>query len=254
MRVELSDVSKYFGGLCALDGVSLHLGDGEVVALVGDNGAGKSTLIRIISGVHAPDGGSLVIDGEPVNLHSPNAARRNGIETVHQNLAVADNLDVAANLFLGRELTRGPLRRLDKRRMRRRAAEILDGFSIHVPSVRSLMRELSGGQRQGVAIGRAIGWGSRLIVMDEPTAALGVQETARVEELVHRMRIEGLGILIVSHNLEQVFRVSNRIYVLRRGQLVGEVETAKTHGDEVVSLITGLKRSEVTAPPAAAPG
>ena len=247
MRVELEHITKTFGGVVAVDDVSLSLQRGEIVALVGDNGAGKSTLIRIISGVHAPDSGRVLIDGTDVHFHGPNDARHYGIETVHQNLAVADNLDVATNLFLGRELTRGPLRRLDKKRMRRRAAEILHGFGIHVPSVRSLMRELSGGQRQGVAIGRAIGWGSQLIVMDEPTAALGVQETARVEELLRRMRTEGLGILIVSHNLEQVFRVSDRIYVLRRGKLVGERTTAATHGDEVVSLITGLKQSDLTA-------
>lgn len=241
--LELRGVTKRFGGVTALEDIALHVAAGEVVAIVGDNGAGKSTLIKSVAGVHAPDQGTVAVAGRTVRFAKPTDAREHGIEVVYQDLALAPNLDVATNMFLGRELTHRPFGLLRKREMRRRAAEILDEFSIHIPSPRVLIQNLSGGQRQGVAIGRATHWGSRLVVMDEPTAALGVAETARVEEIIVRMRERGLAILVVSHDLEQVFRVCDRVYVLRRGRLAGERVVAESTGDEIVGLITGTAAS-----------
>ncbi|MCC5948029.1 MAG: sugar ABC transporter ATP-binding protein [Nitriliruptoraceae bacterium] len=238
--LELRSITKRFGGVTALSGVSLEVSRGEVVAIVGDNGAGKSTLIKSVAGVHSPEEGEIRIEGELVRFSEPNDSREYGIEVVYQDLALAPNLDIATNMFLGRELVRGPLQILRKREMRRQAQEILDEFKIRVPSVRATVRTLSGGQRQGVAIGRATHWGKRLVVMDEPTAALGVAETARVEAIIHRMRERGLAVLIVSHNLDQVFRVADRIYVMRRGSLAGHRTVSETTSNEIVSLITGL--------------
>ncbi|HEY8584580.1 MAG TPA: ATP-binding cassette domain-containing protein [Capillimicrobium sp.] len=239
--VRIEGVRKDFGAVVALEQVDLDVAAGEIVALVGDNGAGKSTLIKMIAGVHEPTRGRLVLDGQAVRLSSPNDSRRHGIEVVYQDLALADNQPVYMNMFLGRELVRGPLRRLDRARMASETAELLDELDIRVPSARVPIRELSGGQRQGVAIARATHWGERLILMDEPTAALGVQETARVEDTILKMKARGKAILIVSHSLDQVFRISDRICVLRRGQQVGVRTTADTDGDEIVSMITGLR-------------
>jgi simple sugar transport system ATP-binding protein len=239
--VRLDRVRKEFGAVVALEEVSLDVNAGEIVALVGDNGAGKSTLIKMIAGVHQPTSGEIVLDGEPVRLANPNDSRRHGIEVVYQDLALADNQPVYMNMFLGRELVRGPLRRLDRARMATETQQLLDELDVRIPSPRATIRDLSGGQRQGVAIGRATHWAERLVLMDEPTAALGVQETARVEEIIVRMRERGRAILIVSHSLDQVFRISDRICVLRRGRQVGVRETAKTDGDEIVAMITGLR-------------
>jgi len=239
--VRIEGVRKEFGALVALEEVTLDVRAGEIVALVGDNGAGKSTLIKLIAGVHQPTRGRLLLDGEPVRLAHPNDSRRHGIEVVFQDLALANNQPVYMNLFLGREIVRGPLRRLDRVRMAGETAALLDELDIRVPSVRLPIRSLSGGQRQGVAIARATHWGERLILMDEPTAALGVQETARVEDTIMRMRERGKAILIVSHSLDQVFRIADRICVLRRGSQVGVRATAETDGDEVVAMITGLR-------------
>ncbi|HEU4658677.1 MAG TPA: ATP-binding cassette domain-containing protein [Capillimicrobium sp.] len=239
--VRLEGVRKEFGAVVALERVDLDVNAGEIVALVGDNGAGKSTLIKIVAGVHEPTAGRVVLDGAPVRLANPNDSRRHGIEVVFQDLALADNQPVYMNMFLGRELVRGPLRRLDRAGMARETGELLDELDIRVPSPRVNIRALSGGQRQGVAIARATHWGERLILMDEPTAALGVQETARVEETILRMKERGKAILIVSHSLDQVFRISDRICVLRRGRQVGVKTTAETNGDEIVSMITGLR-------------
>jgi simple sugar transport system ATP-binding protein len=195
----------------------------------------------MIAGVHQPTRGDIVLDGEAVRLANPNDARRHGIEVVYQDLALADNQPVYMNMFLGRELVRGPLRRLDRARMAAETQRMLDELDVRIPSPRATIRDLSGGQRQGVAIGRATHWAQRLVLMDEPTAALGVQETARVEEIILRMRERGRAILIVSHSLDQVFRISDRICVLRRGQQVGVRETAQTDGDEIVAMITGLR-------------
>jgi simple sugar transport system ATP-binding protein len=239
--VRLDRVRKEFGAVVALQEVSLEVGAGEIVALVGDNGAGKSTLVKMIAGVHQPTSGEIVLDGKPVRLANPNDSRRQGIEVVFQDLALADNQPVYMNMFLGRELVRGPLRRLDRARMATETQQLLDDLDVRIPSPRATIRDLSGGQRQGVAIGRATHWAQRLVLMDEPTAALGVQETARVEEIILRMRDRGRAILIVSHSLDQVFRISDRICVLRRGAQVGVRETAGTSGDEIVALITGLR-------------
>lgn len=237
---------KRFGGVTALSGVSIEVRAGEVAAVVGDNGAGKSTLMKCVAGAMRPDGGTIEVCGSEVHFRDPREAREVGIEVVYQELALADDLDVSANLFLGREITRrvGPLRILDKRAMHSKAREIIEGFGVNLPSIKVNVRALSGGQRQGVAIGRAVSWGTRLVVMDEPTAALGVRETARIESVIQNLAAQGISVILVSHNLEQVFRASHRIYVLRRGHLVGTRRTAETNGDEIVALITGTKHDE----------
>jgi ABC-type sugar transport system ATPase subunit len=239
--VRLDRVRKEFGGVVALQEVTLDINPGEIVALVGDNGAGKSTLIKMIAGVHQPTSGQIVLEGEAVRLTNPNDSRAHGIEVVFQDLALADQQPVYMNMFLGRELVRGPLRRLDRDCMAAETQELLDELDVRIPSPHATIRDLSGGQRQGVAIGRATHWAERLVLMDEPTAALGVQETSRVEDIIMRMRERGRAILIVSHSLDQVFRISDRICVLRRGHQVGVRNTAETDGDEIVSMITGLR-------------
>lgn len=239
--VQLEQVRKEFGAVVALQEFTLDIRAGEIVALVGDNGAGKSTLIKMIAGVHQPTSGRIVLEGQPVRLSAPTDAREHGIEVVYQDLALADQQPVYMNLFLGRELVRGPLRRLDRDGMAEQTQRLLDELDIRVPSPRATIRDLSGGQRQGVAIARATHWAQRLVLMDEPTAALGVQETSRVEDIILRMRERGRAILIVSHSLDQVFRISDRICVLRRGQQVGKRRTRETTGDEIVSMITGLR-------------
>ena len=240
--LELRGITKRFGGVLALSDVSIEVREAEVVAIMGDNGAGKSTLMKAIAGVHAPTSGELLLGGEPKQFANPIGSRAEGIEVVYQDLALANAQPVYMNMFLGRELTkRGPF--LDKRRMREQTETILADLDIHVPSVALPVLNLSGGQRQGLAIGRATHWARRLVLLDEPTAALGLQETARVEQSIKRMRDRGLAVLIVSHNLDQVFRLADRIYVLRRGQLAGELSTKDATGDEVVTLITGSKAS-----------
>lgn len=240
VAVSLVGIRKTFGGVVALDDVSLEVGAGEVVALVGDNGAGKSTLVKVIAGVHQPDAGTVLVDDEPCSFSTARDSRAKGIEVVYQDLALAEHQEVYMNMFLGREISRTPLKLLDKRKMKRRTEEILDELDVHIPYSSAIVRNLSGGQRQGVAIGRAVHWAERLVLMDEPTAALGVQETSRVEDTIKKMRTRGLAVLLVSHNLEQVFRLADRIYVLRRGRMVGDREVAATTGDEIVSMITGL--------------
>jgi simple sugar transport system ATP-binding protein len=238
--IHLDGIRKEFGAIVALERVDLDVEPGEIVALVGDNGAGKSTLVKIVAGVYQPTSGSVVLDGEPVRFSGPSDAQRHGIEVVYQDLALADGQPVYMNMFLGRELVRGPLRQLDRRRMANETQALLDELDIRIDSPRKTIRDLSGGQRQGVAIGRAVHWADRLVLMDEPTAALGVQETRRVEELILRLKERGRAIVIVSHSLDQVFRVADRICVLRRGRQVGVRRTDETTGDEIVSMITGL--------------
>lgn len=242
--IELQGVTKHFGGVMALHDISLYADVGEVVALVGNNGAGKSTTMRIISGVHRPDSGRVLVSGEEVHFGGPRDARDSGIEHVPQELALAGHLSVTANIYLGREIVRGwgPFKILNKRAMNHQARQLIGGFDIDIPNMRGRVQDMSGGQQQGVAIGRAMAWGSRLIVLDEPTAALGVRETAKVEEVISGLRSHGVAVVLVSHNLDQVFRVADRIYVLRRGSLVGERTTSKVEPDEVVSLITGSYR------------
>ncbi|MBX5458664.1 MAG: sugar ABC transporter ATP-binding protein [Thermogemmatispora sp.] len=239
-------VSKHFGAIVALQEVTLWARRGEITAIVGDNGAGKSTLIKCISGLHAPSSGRLFFEGKEVHFASPQEARQAGIETVYQNLAVIEDLTVWQNIFLNRERVRrlGPFAVLDRRAMRREALRMLQQFEIHLPSIHARLRRLSGGQRQAIAIARAASWGSRLLIMDEPTAALGVRETRRVEELILRLREQGLAILLISHNFEQVLRLSQQVWVMRSGRVVGGRRTSETTSDELVAMITGVKSDE----------
>jgi len=238
-------ISKSFGAVVALQDATLHLPAGEITGLVGDNGAGKSALIKIISGVFTPDSGLIEFLGKPANFASPAEAREQGIETVYQDLALAGNLAVWANLYLGRELTVSPkfLHILDKRAMLSKTSEMLKRFIRDVPPIAEPVELLSGGQRQVVAIARAGAWGSKLILMDEPTAALGVVETKAVEEVIFELKRQGLTILVISHNLDQIFRVTDGVWVMRRGRVVGYRQKARTHPDEIVSMITGAAAS-----------
>lgn len=236
--LRLDAISKSFGGLHALSDVTFNLREGEVLALVGDNGAGKSTLMKIVAGVHAPTSGRLYFEGDQVVLNRPAEARVLGIETVFQDLALVETQDTTTNMFLGREETTR-FGFLDKKTMREQAGEILAQVSINVPSPRALVRRLSGGQRQAVAIGRATAFGARVLLMDEPTAALGVQETDKVLEMVRDLRRAGITVVIVSHSLDQVLDISDRVAVLRRGRLVDVVATEELSGSELVGLITG---------------
>ena len=239
--LSLGNIHKTFGGVTAIQNFSLDLFQGEIVALVGDNGAGKSTLIKMISGVYKPTAGTIRLDGEPVAFADASQARSKGIEVVYQDLALADEQPVFMNMFLGRELTKKPFGLLDKERMQRESQELVDELDVRIPSAGSTIRDLSGGQRQGIAIARATHWASKLILLDEPTAALGVAETAKVEELVASLRARNLAILIISHSLDQVFRLSDRICVLRRGEQIGIRRTSETDKNEIVSMITGVQ-------------
>ena len=242
--LEAAHLAKRFGGVQALKGVSFALAPGEVLALAGDNGAGKSTLIKAISGVHQPDEGEIRYKGRRVVIANPHEARALGIETIYQDLALAYNLDVGANVFLGREPERrllGLLPALDRRRMREAAREVLRQLEIDIPpdKLTRPVRTLSGGQRQAVAIGRAIYWNAEVLIMDEPTAALGVPEQRKVMELIRRLKQQGVAIVFISHNLGDIFAVADRILVLRRGIAAGEREAAHTSGDEIVKLMVG---------------
>jgi simple sugar transport system ATP-binding protein len=237
--LRLERLRKEFGGVVALGGIDLEVDRGEIVAVVGDNGAGKSTLIKMISGVHRPSDGVIYVDGEPQRFHDPIAARAAGIEVVYQDLALVDHQPVYMNLFLGRELTTR-FGRLDRRRMARETQQLVDDLDVRIPSPNVHISALSGGQRQGIAISRATHWAQSLVLLDEPTAALGVAETAKVEEVIARLRSRGLAILIVSHNLDQVFRLADRIVVLRRGVHVATCECAEVGRNDVVAMITGL--------------
>jgi len=239
--LTVKNVSLSFGAVKALREVSLTLRGGEITALVGDNGAGKSTLVRCMSGIHRPDDGEITFDGGVVAFHTPDDARSAGIETVHQNLALVEDLTVWQNLFLNREKTIGwfPFRLLDRRGMKRDADRMVSALAVNVPAVTSRVRRLSGGQRQAVSICRAASFSSKLVIMDEPTAALGVQETAKVEELIRKLRDDGHAVLLISHNFEQVLRLSDQVWVMRAGRCVGGRRTAGTTGEEIVGLITG---------------
>jgi len=238
--LSLRNLRKTFGGITALDDFSLDLHAGEIIALVGDNGAGKSTLVKMVSGVYRPTSGEIGLDGETVAFADASMARSRGIEVVYQDLALADRQPVYMNMFLGRELTKRPFGLLDKDRMRRETQTLVDDLDVRIPSANSTIRDLSGGQRQGVAIARAAHWARKLILLDEPTAALGVAETARAEELTFSLKARNLAILLISHSLDQVFRLSDRICVLRRGRQIGIRETASADKNEIVSMITGI--------------
>jgi D-xylose transport system ATP-binding protein len=241
--LELRGVSKRFGAVTALEDVSFEVRAGEVVALLGDNGAGKSTLAKIIAGTYHADAGTYLFEGRVVHVGGPQAAVALGIATVYQDLALCDNLDVVANLFLGRELAAAPfagrLRQLREPHMERLARDTLTGLSVKIPSLRLPVAALSGGQRQSVAVSRAVLWGSKVVVLDEPTAALGVEQTALVLDLVRRLAERGIGVVLVSHNLADVFEVADRMVVLRLGRHAGTFDRAGTEPDQVVAAITG---------------
>ncbi|UQU67789.1 ATP-binding cassette domain-containing protein [Couchioplanes caeruleus] len=230
-------VTKRYGAVQALGGVSLDLRPGEVVALVGDNGAGKSTLVKVLSGVVTPDEGAVEQDGHPVRLSSPHDARRLGIATVHQDLALCENLDVVANLFLGDERRRWSV--LRPIRMERAARDLLASLDVRIPDIRVPVAMLSGGQRQSVAIARALVGEPKVVILDEPTAALGVEQTAQVLQLIGRLRDRGLAVMVISHNLADVRATSDRIVVLRLGRNAGEFRTADSTPEAVVAAITG---------------
>lgn len=258
--LELRSLSKAFGAVRALTDVSLRLRPSRVTALVGDNGAGKSTLVKCMSGVLHPDSGQILLDGDPVRIADPLEARDLGIETVPQNLMLVDTMDVSANLFLHREIRRSNpllarLGLLDKAAMRREAGEILDRLHINIPSVTQPIETLSGGQRQAIAVGRAVAWGRRVVLMDEPSAALGVEQTRLVLDLIRKLAQRGVAVLLISHNMQQVIDVADDVIVLRHGSVVGEVATDQVTGSDLVDLITGVDRGvgaidHDTAPPA----
>jgi simple sugar transport system ATP-binding protein len=244
--VEVRRLCKYFGNVHAVEDVSMSVFSGEVVGLLGDNGAGKSTLIKVISGVYPPTSGSVVFEGVARNFSSPMEARNLGIETLYQDLALADNLDVPANVFLGREMLRKTMKVinvLDRKRMEIEARKVLDELNIDVPSLRLDARNLSGGQRQAVAIARAIYWNAKLLIMDEPMAALGVPEQRMVQNLTHTLRDKGMGIIIISHNLTDVFSIADRAVVLRRGKKVGECVISETSPEFIVGLLVGSEEA-----------
>jgi D-xylose transport system ATP-binding protein len=234
--VEMRAVSKSFGGVRAVDGVSIELRAGEVLGIVGHNGAGKSTLIKILAGAHHPDGGEISVDGRPAHIRSPRDAKSLGIETIYQTLELADNLPAPANIFLGREI-RGRLGALDEAAMERESRALLNRLDLKIKSLREPVGNLSGGQRQAIAIARAIYFQARVLIMDEPTAALGPQETARVGELIGKLKREGIGIALISHDLHDVFDLADRITVLYQGKLVATRATSELSKDEVLGMI-----------------
>jgi simple sugar transport system ATP-binding protein len=238
-------IKKSFGRVEALRGADFDVRRGEVVALMGDNGAGKSTLVKVLSGVHSADEGLVTLDGHEVAFGSPEEAREAGIETVYQDLALADTLDSAANLFLGRELRRpgvlGRIGVLDKRRMRQEAREAFESLQVTVRSEHDAVGNLSGGQRQGIAVCRAATWAKHVLFLDEPTAALGVRQTENVLDLIRRVRDRGISVVLISHSLPEVMRVADRIEVFRLGRRIGQFITADVSAEDVVAAITGAK-------------
>ena len=245
--LQVRGVSKFFGGLTALNSVDFRVNVGEVVALLGDNGAGKSTLIKCISGVYKPDEGEILFDGEDIRHLSPAAVRDYGIETIYQDLALAENLDVGANVFLGKEKKKklfGLIPVTDDEYMRRESEAALTQLDIHIPSLRQKLNFLSGGQRQAVAIARAVYWKARLVVMDEPTAALGVPEQIKVLALVRRLRDQGVPVILISHTMQDVMQVADRMVVMRRGRVVADVLRAEATVDLLVKHMVGGEMAE----------
>lgn len=238
-------ITKSFGPVEALRSADFDVGAGEVVALMGDNGAGKSTLVKILSGAMHPDQGSVRLAGSAVDFASPSAARQAGIETVYQDLSLADTLDPAANLFLGREIRRrgllGHLGVLDNRAMRARAADAFASLNVAVPSLRDDVGNLSGGQRQGIAVSRAVTWARHVLFMDEPTAALGIRQTQNVLDLIRRVRDRGVAVVLVSHSVPEVLEVADRVEVLRLGRRVGRFTVATSTAEQIVGAITGAR-------------
>jgi D-xylose transport system ATP-binding protein len=251
--LQLRGISKSFGSVQALSDVDFEVRSGEIMALVGDNGAGKSTLIKCVAGIHDVDSGEILFEGKPVHIHSPKDAGKLGIEIVYQDLALCDNLDVVQNMYLGRE-EHDLLWRLKEPIMEQRTAETLRSLSVTtIRSIRQPVASLSGGQRQSVAVAKAVQWNSKLVILDEPTAALGVAQTRQVLELVKRLAEQGLAVVLISHNLHDVFEVATRITVLRLGRDVGVYEREKTTQQEVVQAITAGIPTKVAGIPQTAP-
>lgn len=248
--LSVQNIRKSYGAVQALGGVSFDVYPGEVVALVGDNGAGKSTTIKMIAGVAQPDTGDILIEGHPTSLNGPNVAEKHGIQTVYQDLALCDNLDIVSNLYLGRELRRswipGLFSTLNKTEMENNAGPVLKELKINLPPLTSLVASLSGGQRQVVAVARAVLWGSKLVMLDEPTAALGVAQQRTVLNLIKNLREKGVGVIVISHNMADVFEVADRIVVLRLGKTVANFTTKDTTREEVISAITGASEGGQT--------
>jgi ABC-type sugar transport system ATPase subunit len=241
--LRVSGLSKHFGGLVAVNDVSLEVYPGEVVGLLGDNGAGKSTLVKIISGVFRPDAGRIYLDEHETSFGTPMEARTEGIETIYQDLALCENLDAPANIFLGREPSKrvlGVLPAVDRQRMHSEAKDVLNRLDIRIPNLGRPMRQMSGGQRQAVAIARAVYWNARLMIMDEPTAALGVPEQRKVLQLVRTLRDAGVPVVMITHNMQDAFEVADRLLVMRRGRLVGELQPRTTTPSDVVGLMVGV--------------
>jgi simple sugar transport system ATP-binding protein len=254
--LQVRQLTKRFGGLTAVDQVDMDVYPGEVVGLLGDNGAGKSTLIKMVSGVYHPDGGQIFFQGKEVKMGSPMDALELGIETLYQDLALAENLNVYSNIFLGREQTKpflGFIRVLDHAAMHEESEKVLKRLEIEIPSLKSQIKTLSGGQRQAVAIGRSIYWNAKMLIMDEPTAALGVQEQRKVLDLVRVLRSQNIPIIVISHQLYDIFSVTDRLVIMRRGKKVAERLTKETTPDEVVGLIIGseeVSQRSTAGPPA----
>ena len=247
--LEVRGVDKRFGAVEALADVNFHVDSGQIMALVGDNGAGKSTLIKCIAGIYTIDNGDILWEGEPVSIHGPKDSGRLGIEVVYQDLALADNLDVVENMYLGRE-TLSSFRRLDESKMEKEALETLAELSVTtIRSVRQPVASLSGGQRQSVAVAKAVLWNSKLVILDEPTAALGVAQTRQVLDLVKKLGEQGLAVVLISHNMSDIFEVADYITVLRLGHNVGEYKASETTQREVVEAITAGKISTVPGMP-----
>ncbi|GKX34671.1 MAG: sugar ABC transporter ATP-binding protein [Rhizobiaceae bacterium MnEN-MB40S] len=246
--VEMNNVSISFGGIHAVDDATVDLFPGEVVGLLGHNGAGKSTLIKILSGAYQRDGGTISIDGKPATINNPRDAKAYGIETIYQTLALADNVDTAANLYLGRELMTA-WGTLDDVAMEARAREVMGRLNPRFQRFKEPVKALSGGQRQSVAIARAILFNARILIMDEPTAALGPEETAQVADLILQLKAEGIGIFLISHDIHDVFDLADRVAVMKNGQFVGYAKTTDVTKDEVLGMIIAGK-----CPPGAQPG
>lgn len=245
LKLEITGLTKAFGNVQALRGASLSARAGEVTAVIGDNGAGKSTLIKCVTGYHSPDDGEIKLNGQPSHFGSPLDARRQGIETVYQDLALADQLTVWQNIYLNRELTRGPypFRFLRRKEMREEARRLVGDLAVNVPEVTKTVKRLSGGQRQAVAIARAVMWSNDFVIMDEPTAALGMRETAQVEALIKRIVERGTSVFLISHNFEQVIRLSDQVWVMRGGKVVSGHRTVDVTGHDLVSEVTGATAS-----------
>ena len=258
LSMQAVGLTKHYGQVVAMDGADFELGKGEILAVVGDNGAGKSTLIKALAGALIPDSGQIYLDGEPVRFSSPLDARLAGIETVYQELAVATQLDIAQNMFLGREVRKPGvlgsfLWQLDKKRMRQQAAEQMHSLGVRVQSIRQTIETLSGGQRQAVAVARAAAWGRKVVMLDEPTAALGVRETHQVLDLIRRLREHGRSVVLISHSMPEAFAIADRVHIHRLGRRAAIVSPKTTVMSDVVAVITGALRSDAVVSAALAP-